>query len=321
MRRVYLTGADGLLGTALRRALSSDPATARWALLGVSIADFDIGDAAAVRRSMARFRPDTVIHTAAHAIVDDCEMDPQLALRVNVAGVRNVADCCRELGSRLVNISSDYVFDGRQPPPGGYGEHDLPSPRNAYGLTKLAGEHITAQLPDHLNVRTSWLFGGPEERVDQVLHLVRRAQRGEPAELIHDQFSRPTYTADLAQAIVFLLTRDEQVRGTIHIANEGRASWYQVGRFVAARLGIAPAIDPMPVTLGSRGFLGTRPRDSTLNTDRLAALGYTMPSWRDAVTRFCVALGVTTDQPATEVVPDRTATQALLGGLSTRCFP
>jgi dTDP-4-dehydrorhamnose reductase len=304
MTRVYLTGADGLLGTAVRRLLRTHPATTRWSLLGVTIADFDICDAAAVRRSVSAFRPEIVIHAAAHAIVDECELDPQLAMRTNVTGVRNVAAVCRDLGSRLVNISSDYVFDG-QAPTGGYREDDLPAPRNVYGLTKLAAERIVAEVPAHLNIRTSWLFGGLDERVDQVLGLLRRADRGQPIDLISDQFSRPTYVADLARAIVFLLTCDRPVSGTIHVANEGRASWYEVGRFAAVGHDGASPPTVTPVAMDGRGFLGPRPRDSTLNTDRLAALGHTLPSWRDAVRRFRAELDRT--DAARQLVAERSS--------------
>lgn len=290
--RVYVTGADGMLGTALRAALSADPDTADWPVLAVSAADFDIGDAAAVAGSIRDVRPDVVVHTAAHAIVDDCEADPKLALRVNIAGVRNVVEACQRTGSRLVYVSSDYVFDGLDTPPGGYREDDVPNPLSVYGLTKVAGERISATLDDHLNVRTSWLFGGADERVDNVLALIRQIRRGERPRLISDQFSLPTYTVDLARALVYLMTRKPAVAGTVHIANAGTASWYEVARYVLDVLGPqspgAPA--PEPVALDDCGFLGDRPRNSTLNTDRLAGLGFRMPSWQDAVRRFCAEL-------------------------------
>jgi dTDP-4-dehydrorhamnose reductase len=290
--RVYVTGADGMLGTALRAALSADPDTADWPVLAVSAADFDIGDAAAVAGSIRDVRPDVVVHTAAHAIVDDCEADPKLALRVNIAGVRNVVEACQRTGSRLVYVSSDYVFDGLDTPPGGYREDDVPNPLSVYGLTKVAGERISATLDDHLNVRTSWLFGGADERVDNVLALIRQIRRGERPRLISDQFSLPTYTVDLARALVYLMTRKPAVTGTVHIANAGTASWYEVARYVLDVLGPqspgAPA--PEPVALDDCGFLGDRPRNSTLNTDRLAGLGFRMPSWQDAVRRFCAEL-------------------------------
>ena len=287
--RVYITGADGMLGSALRRALRDDPATAGWTVLGVSIADFDIADDIAVHASIAGFAPDVVVHAAAHAIVDGCEVDPKRAMRVNVAGVRNVVDACRRSGSRLVYISSDYVFDGADPPAGGYRETDTPNPLSVYGLTKLAGERLCALLDDHLTVRTSWIFGGSDERVDTVLAAVRGAWRGEGVRLIDDQRSLPTYADDLARALVFLLTATPRVTGTIHVANAGSASWYDVGEHVHALLGFAgPA--PERIALRDCGFVGERPRDSTLNTDRLAALGHEMTSWRDGVERFCARL-------------------------------
>lgn len=299
--RLYLTGADGMLGTALIAALAENPDTADWTVRGVTIRDFDISDGAAVRASIDAFAPDIVVHTAAHAIVDDCELDPKLALRVNVAGVRNVVEACLRNSSRLVYISSDYVFDGIGTPDGGYTETDLPNPASVYGLTKLAGERISAQVADHLNVRTSWLFGGVDARLDTVLDALGHARRGTAPRLIHDQFSAPTYTVDLARALAFLLSTESGPTGTIHVANAGRASWHQVGEYlrelVAAELPAAPA--PEPVAIADWGFLGGRPVDSTLNTDRLAALGWTMPTWQDAVARFHASLSLGADQHGT----------------------
>lgn len=284
--RLYLTGADGMLGSALTTALATNPATRDWNVLGVSVRDFDIADAEAVCRSIDRFRPHIVVHTAAHAIVDDCERDPALALRVNVAGVRNVVDACRRTGSKLVYVSSDYVFDGVAPPPGGYRENDIPNPLSVYGLTKLAGEHTSRLLGDRaLSVRTSWLFGGADERVDNVLAALALAEQGEPAPLVADQYSVPTYTVDLAQALIHLLTRPDPVGGTVHVTNAGTGSWYEVG---LALHSLRPEIPkPRPIDMAECGFLGGRPRDSTLANERLAALGLTLPHWRDALKRFC----------------------------------
>lgn len=283
--RVYVTGADGMVGTALRRALRDTAATARWAVRGVSIGDFDIADAAAVDASVGEFAPDVIVHAAALAIVDDCEADPRRALRVNVDGTHNVVSAARRYGSRLVYLSSDYVFDGANRPAGGYREDDVPNPLSIYGLTKLAGERMAATVPRHLVVRTSWLFGGPDERTDNVLALVRRIRDGKPSSLIADQYSCPTYTVDLAAALIHLLTATPALAGTVHVANTGSASWHEVGRLVAAEVGGAPRLTP--VRLADSPFLGRRPNDSTLNTDRLASLGHAMPDWADAVRRFC----------------------------------
>jgi dTDP-4-dehydrorhamnose reductase len=295
--RVYLTGADGMLGTALRAALAAQPGTAGspaqpdtagWPVLGVSIADFDIGDESAVAASIADFAPDVVVHTAAHAVVDACETEPARALRVNVAGTYHVAQACRRHGSRLVYISSDYVFDGRAPGPAGYREDDVPNPVSVYGLTKLAGERITATVPDHLVVRTSWLYGGTDPRLDQVRSAVDVLLAGGRPGLIYDQFSSPTNVVDLAAALVRLLPGSPAGRGVLHVANRGRASWYQVGRALAERLGGA---EPVPVAMDDAGFIGGRPRDSHLDTARAAAFVQPMPHWTDALDRYCAQLG------------------------------
>jgi len=286
--RVYLTGANGMLGSALRTALATAAATTDWEVTGVSAGDFDIADTHALNASVDAFGPDVVVHTAAHAIVDDCEVDPKLALRVNIAGVRNVVQACARHTARLVHISSDYVFDGLATPPGGYREDHVPNPRSVYGLTKVAGERMVALLENHLTVRTSWLFGGTDERVDTVLSIINQAERGVPARLIDDQFSAPTSTVDLAGALTFLLTAHPDLTGTIHVTNRGSASWYEVGRHLADRRPDWPA--PVGVPLREQGFLGDRPIDSTLNTDRLSSLGLTMPTWQDAVDRFHTAL-------------------------------
>jgi dTDP-4-dehydrorhamnose reductase len=290
--RIYVTGADGMLGTALLDSLAEPPFSAKWTVKGVSATDFDIADAAALRASLDDFAPDVVLHAAACAIVDDCESDPQLARRVNVAGTHHVADACRAAGMRLIYISSDYVFDGRTPPAGGYREDCVPNPVSTYGLTKLAGESIAATVPDHLVVRTSWLFGGRDESTDIVLAAVRRMLRGESPELIHDQYSCPTYTADLAAVLLSVLA-DQRLNGVLHIANVGSASWHQVGVTAARELrraGVARVPDPEPVMLARSRFAGQRPLDSSLCTARLASLGLSLPHWSAALGRLCARL-------------------------------
>jgi dTDP-4-dehydrorhamnose reductase len=289
--RIYLTGADGMVGAALQAAIAADPDTRDWQVHAVSVTDFDIGDASAVRSSILRFRPDVVVHLAACAVVDDCEADPALAMRVNVAGVHNVAAACRAAGARVVYLSSDYVFDGQAPPAGGYREEDLPNPVSVYGMTKLAGERIVAALPDALTVRTSWLYGGDREQTDTVLALLRRAAAGDRMPLVADQTSGPTYTADLAAALLWLLRRPVPVTGTLHAANSGAASWWEVGRLALSLVDpvLAAAASPVPTPLDDFRYRGRRPMHSALNVDRIARLGHPMPHWRDALQRYCAA--------------------------------
>ncbi|MFD7642404.1 SDR family oxidoreductase [Kitasatospora sp. NPDC059795] len=294
--RIYVTGADGMLGQALIRALGEDPRTAHWPVHGVSLVDFDIADGRALSRSVAEFRPTVVVHLAACAIVDTCEADPRLAMRVNVEGTRNVAQESRRAGARMVYLSSDYVFDGLATPEHGYTEQDLPNPVSVYGLTKVAGERITSLVPDSLIVRTSWLFGGADERVDNVLAAVRSAERGEPAPLVSDQYSLPTGTRDLAEALVHLLCLPEPPGGTVHIGNGGRASWFDVGLELQSLLkdDEGPALAPTPIPMADCGFVGARPVDSTLNTDRLRSLGHSMTTWRESLRTYLRTLGIGT---------------------------
>ncbi|GAA4064220.1 NAD(P)-dependent oxidoreductase [Streptomyces shaanxiensis] len=290
--RLYITGADGSLGKALTRELNSHPHTADWTVKGVSVHDFDIADEAAVSASIDGFRPDIVLHLAAIAIVAPCETDPGLALRVNVSGVHQVSEACRRVGSRLVYISSDYVFDGVEAPAEGYRETDVPNPLSVYALTKLAGEQIAAHVPEHLVIRTSWLFGGAAENNDDVLATIRAAERGERQELIDDQYSRPTYTVDLARAIVHLITRDEFPTGIVHVANEGWATRYELGAYALMQYDPKLNADhpPTAISFDDCEFVGGRPKTSAFNTDRLARLGFVMPDWRDAVDRHCAVL-------------------------------
>jgi dTDP-4-dehydrorhamnose reductase len=270
------------------------------------VRDFDIADGAALRASLERCDPDVVVHCAAHAILDDCAADPRMALRVNVQGTHNVAAECRRLGRRMVYISSDYVFDGLAPPTGGYREDDVPNPVSVYGLTKLAGERITATVPDHLVVRTAWLFGGRDERTDLVLASINAVLGGRRPRLIHDQFSNPTYTGDVAGALTHLLAGS--VTGTVHVVSSGRASWLQVGELLLdvlrddgveldERLGIEP------VALSDAGLVDARPLDSALSNEKLTRLGYTMPHWTDAVRAMWATLSPRLHSPEREHLP------------------
>jgi dTDP-4-dehydrorhamnose reductase len=289
--RIYLTGADGMFGTAFFRALSRHPGLARQPRLGVSVTDFDIADADAVRTSVRDFRPDVIVHAAANAIVDACENDPAMALRTNVQGTSNVAEVCRDVGARLVYLSSDYLFDGSARPPDGYPADAVPRPLNIYGLTKLAGERVTQAVDRHLIIRTSWLFGGTDENTDQLLAAVRAMLAGERPALINDQVSRPTYARDLAEGVVRLLALAELPTGVLHLTNTGQASWYEAGLVAADQLrrlsGIAVP-DPEPVPLAQCGLAAHRPRYSVLglpaHTEGAAS---TLPHWSDAVRRYC----------------------------------
>jgi dTDP-4-dehydrorhamnose reductase len=290
--RIYITGADGSLGKALIGELAAHPRRAEWQVKGVSIRDFDIDDRSTVMASIREFAPDLVLHLAAITVVASCEKDTALAIRVNVGGVHHVVEACRQVGSKIVYISSDYIFDGVAAPASGYPETAVPNPLNVYAVTKLAGEQVAGHVPEHLIIRTSWLFGGDAENNDDVLATIRSAERGERLSLISDQISRPTYTLDLARAIVHLITLDDFPTGVVNAANAGPATRYSLGVYALERYDseLSKHYAPIPVQFDTVHFVGARPRSSVLNTDRLAALGFQMPQWKDAVDRHCANL-------------------------------
>lgn len=288
MSRVYVTGGDGTIGSALVRALAADPRTARWPVRAVSIADFDIADQAAVSASIEEFAPDVVVHLAALAVLDACESDPARALAVNVHGTANVARACRARGARLVYMSSDYVFDGATTPDGGYAEDDVPDPVSVYGLTKLASERIAQSVPDHLVVRTSWVYGGTDPALDQVAEMLERVGQGREIEAIGDQVGSPTHADDLAEALVGLLVAG--VSGCVHAAGAEPGTWYDVAGALLKGLD-ADAVGRVAVPLREAGFGAPRPGNSALDVSLLGRHGLRIDGWRTAVPARVAAAG------------------------------
>jgi dTDP-4-dehydrorhamnose reductase len=201
-----------------------------------------------------RERPDWIINCAAYTQVDRAETEPLAAYRVNAVGPVYLASAAREAGACLLHISSDYVFDGRARQP--YREEDRAGPLNVYGWSKLAGAQAVRDiLPDaHLIVRSQSLFG--EGGANFVATIPRLASERPTIQLVSDQQGRSTYAGDLADALWGLIARD--VRGTVHCANDGVATWFDVARAAVAAAGLRTTVlpcttDEMPRPPGARG--------------------------------------------------------------------
>jgi len=210
-----------MLGGAVQRVA---PATMQ--LVALRHVDLAVEDARAVERVVARERPEWIVNCAGYTQVDRAEAEPETAERVNARGPANLARAARETGARLLHISTDYVFDGRAARP--YREDDPVGPLNVYGRTKLAGEQAVRDiLPQgHLIVRTQWLFG--EGGPNFVATILRLARERSELQVVNDQHGRPTYAPDLATALWKLIACD--ARGTVHCANEGAATWFDVAK-------------------------------------------------------------------------------------------
>lgn len=223
--RVLVTGANGMLGTDLCAALRAAGLEPLPTARADPAAPLDVTDFAAVKETLARLRPDIVIHCAAYTHVDEAERDPDAAYRVNAQGSWNVAAVCAERDIPLCALSTDFVFDGTKDGP--YTEFDAPNPINQYGASKRAGEDCVRQLcRKHWIVRTAWLFG---------LHgrcfpdsILRAAETRSELRVVADQRGSPTYTADLAEALVRLIR--SPLYGTYHVTNAGAATWYDFAR-------------------------------------------------------------------------------------------
>jgi len=276
--RVLLVGARGLLGSAMQ---ATAPSTIQ--LVSTGHGDLPIEDPHAVQQIVARERPDWIINCAAYTQVDRAEAEPEIAQGVNAGGPANLARAAGEAGrrTRLLQLSTDYVFDGHSRRP--YREDDAVAPLNAYGRSKLAGEQAVRDiLPDaHLIVRGQWLFGaGGPNFVATILRLARERRE---LRVVNDQHGHPTFSSDLAAALWQLIARE--ARGTVHCANEGVATWYDLARAAVAAAGLPTAV--LPCATAEMPRPAQRPAFSALDCTRYAALvGAPLRAWAEPLREY-----------------------------------
>ncbi len=274
--RILVTGAKGKLGGALISLLKAQ----NNAVAGLDLDSVDITDREALRRKIASIQPELVIHCAALTAVDYCAEHPDQAINVNGLGTKYVALACQELDASLLYVSSNEVFDGETYKH--YLEYDQPNPVNAYGYSKWMGEQAVRDLvKKHYIVRTSWLFAhGGKNFIHAIL---QRAREKHPIRVVTNEVSSPTYTSDLAEAIVQLIQTD--CHGIYHLVNEGVASRYQFAREVLDQAGCtATPIEPIASAEFSRA--SRPPQYAILRNFAAAQLGITLRPWQDAVAAF-----------------------------------
>ncbi|MFF0309431.1 dTDP-4-dehydrorhamnose reductase [Streptosporangium sp. NPDC004379] len=276
MTRWLVTGASGMLATELLRRLSADGED----VVALGRAGLDLRDTHAVHRLVPDLRPDVVVNCAAWTAVDDAETREAEALAVNGHGVRALAEACRTAGARLVQPSTDYVFDGSAHAP--YPEDAPTGPVNAYGRTKLAGERAVLEtLPDSgYVVRTAWLYGGAGRNF---VRAILAAERARPVvDVVADQFGQPTWAGDLAAGIA-ALGRSDAPPGVYHATGSGATSWYGFAREIFELAGADPA-RVNPVTAGEFPRPARRPAYGVLGHDRWRRAGLPpLRHWRKAL--------------------------------------
>ena len=269
---MLVVGAKGMLGQDLLALLGEQGR-------GVDLPDIDITDMLSVKQVLTTLKPKVVINCAAYTDVDGCETNTETAMQVNGEGVAFLAMITREIGAKLVQISTDYVFDGAKGSP--YHEDDLQKPLNVYGESKLAGELNLDINPDNLLVRTQWLYGlHGKNFVETMLKL---GQEKDALTVVDDQIGSPTWTRDLAQGILALVNRD--CRGVYHCANSGHISWNGFAKAIFEETGLKTQV--LPMTTEQLNRPARRPLYSTLDCSKLAAdTGFTPQPWREALQQY-----------------------------------
>jgi dTDP-4-dehydrorhamnose reductase len=281
--RMLVTGASGMLG----RELCDVARAAGHDVAGLDRAALDVTDARAVRAAIADAAPDAVVNCAAWTDVDGAEADEAAATAINGAGAGHVAAAARDAGALCVQISSDYVFGGRDPD--GYAEDAPTAPLGAYGRSKLAGERAAlAAGGEVLVVRSSWLFGRHGHNF--VATMLRLGAERDAVTVVDDQVGCPTWTGHLAPALLEAARR--RLTGVAHLAGGGSCSWFDLARATFRAAGIDCAVHPQ--STAQLGRPAPRPAWSILRSTRADAP--VLPAWADGLA------GYLADVP-TEVLP------------------
>jgi len=269
--RVLIIGGTGLLGKALLQGWTGDE------VIATGSRDADIRDETQVQNLVSRCRPDWTILAAAYTDVDGCEKNPVLAHAVNCGGAANVARVAREYGSRLMLISTDYVFDGAKSTP--YEVNDPVSPINVYGKTKAAAEAaVRENLPDCCIVRTAWLFGVDGKCFPNTILALARERK--ELLVVADQRGSPTFNRDLARAIVELTRVNAE--GTVHATNSGDCTWFEFAQALSQAANLAQIV-VKPISTEELPRPAKRPKYSALSHASLWKYGISMRPWQRAL--------------------------------------
>jgi dTDP-4-dehydrorhamnose reductase len=279
--RVLLTGAAGQVGNAVR---ASAPPQAE--LKALTRAQLDISDEAAVYGAIGDYQPSLIINAAAYTAVDKAESEPAIALAINADGPRNLARAAESIPDcRLVQLSTDYVFDGSAAV--AYRPTDATHPLSVYGRSKLEGERaVLGVLAERAVIlRTAWVYGATDRNF--LLTMLRLMKESAEVRVVNDQFGSPTSAASIAAAIWAIALLSE-VRGILHWTDWGRTTWYDFAIAIAAEARAAgiltTPVKVMPITTADYPTAARRPANSVLDTrETVAQLGLSPPGWQSAL--------------------------------------
>jgi dTDP-4-dehydrorhamnose reductase len=285
-RTILVTGTNGQVGYSLLRSLQG-----LGTLVAVDRHALDLSNVDQIRSVVREVKPALIVNPAAYTAVDQAESDPESAHRINAIAPGVLAEEAKALGAPLVHYSTDYVFDGAKE--GAYVEDDAVNPQNEYGKSKLAGERAIAEVGcAHLVLRTSWVYGRRGKNF--LLTMLRLAAERPELRIVADQYGAPTWCATIASMTAHVIAQGfgaEDSRewwaersGTYHLTASGSTSWFGFAEaiFELARLDAKPRVTP--IAASEYLLPATRPTNSRLSNDKLAAtFGLRAPDWRDAL--------------------------------------
>lgn len=274
--KVLVTGATGQLGYDVCRILEER----KIEHVGLGSKDCDITSFNAVEKAFEEIKPDAVIHCAAYTKVDAAEDDVDRCRAINAGGTRNIAQMCRRTGTKMLYISTDYVFPGDGAK--FYEPDDPTGPKSVYGITKLEGELAVEELVDkYFIVRISWVFGINGNNF--IKTMLRLSESHDRLRVVDDQIGSPTYTADLAPLLCDMIETDKF--GVYHATNEGVCSWAELAEEIFQIAEKQVMVEH--VSTEEYGAKAPRPKNSRMSKEKLDENGFErLPDWHDAVRNY-----------------------------------
>ena len=267
-QRLVVTGASGLLGSKIVKFAKNDytviPLHNTKSLHSNSL-KLDITDSIEVLYLFHKLKPDVVIHTASETNVDKCETEKEHSWKINVEGTRNIALVCSKIGAKLVYISTDYVFHGEK---GNYDERVKPNPINYYGVTKLEGENqVVHHCQNYAILRTSVLYGWHPWKQNFATWTINQLKQNKEITVVEDHYNTPTLADNLAEITIEAVQKDLQ--GIYHVSGSERISRYEFAKQTAKIFNLDQSLIK-PIKMSQlTAWVAKRPRDSSLNTDKI----------------------------------------------------
>ena len=284
MQKIWVCGANGQIGKAINREVDK----LEYEILDTDIEDLNITDTDEVIRFAEMNRPDAVINCTGVTDIQQCEENPVLAFKVNALGARNLSIAAKKLEAKLVQISTDDVFDGKSDKP--YNEFDLTNPATIYGKSKLAGENYVKEFNyKHFIIRSTWVYGDGDNFVQDFL---KKVNRGEALSIASDQFGSPTSATELAKFIIHLIHTSEY--GTYHATNEGVCSRFAFAQEILRLSGKQADMQPVPTTRSD--FSRVRPAYAVLDNFIMRMVPiYDFPKWQESLSEYLEERGISVE--------------------------